>query len=59
MELGVLDLKNIKPLGYTNNGKFFLLGEGEVTIERFNEVVGGEGPGGIRYEFSVSHDEEP
>lgn len=27
-------------LGYIWEGRFFLFGEGEVSIERFNEVVG-------------------
>ena len=36
------NLSDFKPLGWTWEGKTFLFGEGEVSIERFNEVVGGD-----------------
>ena len=52
--IGVMDLSNLKPLGYTWDGKFFLLGEpGPVSVERFNEVCGTP-----NITFSVTDDDE-
>ena len=49
-------LKNMKPLGWTWEGRTFLFGEGEVSIERFNEVVGGDMGNGLSLSFSVEDD---
>ena len=49
-------IKNMKPLGYTWEGRTFLMGEGEVSIERFNEVVGGDMGNGLSLSFSVEDD---
>ena len=51
-------LKCWEPLGYTWEGRTFLLGEGEVSIERFNEVVGGDLGNGMSVTFSVEDDDE-
>lgn len=52
------ELRDWQPLGWTWNGRVFLFGEGEVTIERFNEVVGGTAPNGVTYEFSIVEDDD-
>lgn len=46
------------PLGYIWDGKFFLLGEpGPVSVERFNEVVGGDMGNG--WTLSFEEDDGP
>jgi hypothetical protein len=48
------------PLGYTWEGHFFLFGrEGPVTVEEFNEVVGGPiGATGWTVSFEVSDEDD-
>ena len=56
---GPLDLANTVMDGYIWDGRFFLFGEGEVSVERFNEVAGGPvGDTGYSVSFSVSDDED-
>lgn len=53
-----LDLAEMVDLGYIWEGRFFLTGEGEVSVERFNEVAGGPiGRTGYSVSFSVDDDE--
>lgn len=49
-------IKNMVPLGYTWEGRTFLCGEGEVSIERFNEVVGGDMGNGLSLSFEIVED---
>jgi hypothetical protein len=58
--MGVRPVSDFTPLGYTWNGNFYLLGrEGPVTIEEFNEVVGGPiGDTGWTVSFGVSEDDD-
>lgn len=51
-------IKNMKPLGYTWEGRTFLFGEGEVSIERFNEVVGGDMGNGLSLSFEVMPEDD-
>lgn len=52
-------LSNFKPLGYVWEGHTFLFGEGEVSIERFNEVVGGDLGNGWSLSYEVADDDSP
>ena len=53
-------LQRFVPLGYTWNGQLFLLRrEGPVSVEEFNEVVGGPiGDTGWTVSFEVSEDDD-
>jgi hypothetical protein len=55
---GFVDLsRGVKPLGYCIDGKLFVLGEpGPVSIERFNEVVGGDLGNGLTLTFEIDED---
>ena len=54
-----LNLSNMVAQGFTWDGKFFLFGrEGEVTIEEFNEVVGGDMGNGMTVEFSITDEDD-
>jgi hypothetical protein len=50
--------EGLKPLGYILGGKFFIFGEGEVSLGRFNEVVGGDIGGGWTLSFEPEEGEE-
>ena len=52
------NLSDFKPLGFTWDGHMFLFGEGEVSIERFNEVMGGDIGGGWHLSFESGDDNE-
>ena len=51
-------LRNMEPLGWTWEGRTFLFGEGEVSLERFNEVVGGPLGNGMTVSFEITDDED-
>lgn len=51
-------LSKFKPLGYVWEGKTFLFGEGEVSIERFNEVMGGDLGNGWSLSFEAGEDHD-
>ena len=51
-------IKNMRPLGWTWEGHTFLFGEGEVSLERFNEVVGGDMGNGLSLSFDITDDED-
>lgn len=51
-------IKNMKALGWTWEGRTFLFGEGEVSLERFNEVVGGDLGNGLTLSYEIVEDEE-
>ena len=51
-------LRNMEPLGWTWEGRTFLFGEGEVSLERFNEVVGGDMGNGLSLSIDITDDED-
>jgi hypothetical protein len=54
---GVLDFGREHAFGWTWEGRFFLFGEGEVSIERFNERLQ-EVAGGSPWSFSAVEAED-
>ena len=53
-----LNLADAEFGGWTWGGRVFLSGEGEVSIERFNEVMGGPMGNGYSVSFHITDDDD-